>query len=182
MSSRCGSASYIKIQVNWQIKKRKNQNWLDSNQCPCNFFLQENPQLTINLFIIPCFISAPSGSPRDITQTASSETNHTISWGEVPCGNRGGNITQYRYSQNSDMFGQTSDRSATISDLMPCSSYTFKVSAMNSAGRGPHGELIVHTLDAGEDYLWLNISKGTSCRKTGFIWFKSVTSIKIFDE
>ncbi|XP_072019232.1 phosphatidylinositol phosphatase PTPRQ-like [Amphiura filiformis] len=90
---------------------------------------------------------APSAPPRGLTQTASTETSVTVSWDEVPCGNRGGNITQYRYDLNSAIFDNTPDRTAEITDLEPCTSYNFRVFPVNSGGRGMPGELTVQTLD-----------------------------------
>ena len=98
--------------------------------------------------------SAPSATPANLLQSASTTDTISITWGEVPCGSRGGEILQYRYQlkQNADLIthGMTSNMSVVIGGLEPCMTYSFSVSAVNSAGKGPDGILRVMTQQFGK--------------------------------
>ena len=93
--------------------------------------------------------TAPSGAP--ITLVTVTLNSATVQWGEVPCLQRNGEITDYTVTTNSgEMEEGTASvdvdaRQATISGLTPSTQYTVSVTAVNSAGTGPPTTLAVET-------------------------------------
>ena len=64
----------------------------------------------------------------------------TITWDEVPCGSRNGNINEYFYDFNSMgemIHHDTSIRQRTFENLSPGTEYPFSIVASNSKGHGP---------------------------------------------
>ena len=95
------------------------------------------------------FVTAPSGAPQNITNTSITSTSITIQWEEVECRERNGEISGYQVQlvHNSllDFMLNTSDQSYTAQGLLPCTNYTFNVSAINSVSSGPPGNTTVRT-------------------------------------
>ena len=83
---------------------------------------------------------APTGPPTPISASSSS-TSITVQWGPVDCIHRNGDITGYTVRYRKTMAGPMQDISVssvteyTITGLMPSTSYTVRVGAVNSAGR-----------------------------------------------
>ena len=96
--------------------------------------------------------TAPSGPPGPITLVTVTPNSATVQWGEVPCLQRNGEITDYRVTAtNSNRMEEGTAgvyvyaRQATISGLTPSTQYTVSVAAVNSAGTGPSTTLPVET-------------------------------------
>ena len=87
--------------------------------------------------------TAPSGSPSSFRRAAITPNNITVQWGEIPCLSHNGVITGYivRALRNGivertvSVGGNTSG--ATISGLIPSTTYGVQVAGVNSAGTGP---------------------------------------------
>ena len=88
--------------------------------------------------------TAPSGPPGPITLVTVTPNSATVQWGEVPCLQRNGEITDYTVTATNSggMVEVTASvdvdaRQDTISGLSPLTPYTVSVAAVNSAGNGP---------------------------------------------
>ena len=87
--------------------------------------------------------TAPSGSPSSFRRAAVTPNNITVQWREIPCLSRNGVITGYivrafrngRVERTVSVGGST--LGATISGLIPSTTYTVQVAGVNSAGTGP---------------------------------------------
>ena len=87
--------------------------------------------------------TAPSGSPSSFRRAVITPNNITVQWGETPCLSRNGVITGYivralrngRVERTVSVGGNTSG--ATISGLIPSTTYGVQVAGVNSAGTGP---------------------------------------------
>ena len=73
-------------------------------------------------------------------------TKITFGWNEIPCGSRGGYIT-YKYTLDSRPPTTTPNTAVTLTGLNPCTSYLFKVRAINDAGDGGEGSVMGSTND-----------------------------------
>ncbi|XP_072047731.1 protein sidekick-2-like [Amphiura filiformis] len=96
---------------------------------------------------------APLGTPTNISATASNGSHILLSWNEVPCGSRGGIITEYAYEARNSFdiivsSGRSSETSVGIGDLQECSVYTFSIAAINAKGTGPFVSLQASTVSA----------------------------------
>lgn len=73
-------------------------------------------------------------------------SNITVQWNEVECIHRNGNITGYTISytntQNETVTGSEA-LSVVLTDLLPSTSYTVKVAAINSVGIGIYSEAMI---------------------------------------
>ena len=84
--------------------------------------------------------------------TVSSSTIH-VSWGEVPCPQRNGEITGYivEYSRRGtkrQVGGEqihVNNRTTTINELDPLTEYIIRVAAVNSNGTGPFSDPVMAT-------------------------------------
>ena len=71
-----------------------------------------------------------------------------MSWGEVTCLDRNGDITGYklritRTGQEERIVAVNGDqREATVSGVAPSTNYSVQVAAVNGAGTGPYGDEI----------------------------------------
>ncbi|XP_072042726.1 receptor-type tyrosine-protein phosphatase F-like [Amphiura filiformis] len=97
-------------------------------------------------------ISAPSAPPSNVSVESITSRSITIEWSEPPCGNRHGPIIGYSYS----LYNETSDEiitstglntTVTINDLTPYTTYTFVITALTNAGKGPLYNLTQRTND-----------------------------------
>ena len=107
--------------------------------------------------------TAPSAAPTSVSVPEEHVTSSTITvqWGAVDCIHHNGNITGYsvRYGVQGSGSTQTRDVSggsvteATISSLMPSTTYSIQVAAVNSVGTGVYsGTIIIETY--GEYSVW----------------------------
>jgi hypothetical protein len=108
-------------------------------------------------------IIAPDGAPQQLRTNAKAATNITIMWGRVDCVQRNSEITGYGIT-----FGRTGgsivvrqlleenmvavngtgpgDRTFTATGLLPRTSYTFNVRAVNGQGEvGPAASIMENT-------------------------------------
>ncbi len=103
-----------------------------------------------------CF-TVPIGTVADLTPTAQTSETLTFEWEEVPCGSRQGNITYYQYElYDVDMQFIKGDKveapitNVTIVDLVPCTSYYFRVAPVTQIETGPYSDnLLANTSVAG---------------------------------
>ncbi|XP_071485064.1 receptor-type tyrosine-protein phosphatase delta-like [Diadema antillarum] len=102
---------------------------------------------------------APTASPivNEATSFLTNPNKLNISWDEVPCGHRRGNISFYSYDLESMddnvRKAKTSKipafkRWVTLDDLEPCESYNFRVRARTKKGWGPYSSWKKLTVDA----------------------------------
>ena len=105
--------------------------------------------LIVNIFII-CD-KAPSQEPGNIRVSIQQETSLTFQWDPIECGSRGADRILYEYSINT-----SPSRSGTISgtlhteqNLDPCSTFEFRVKAVNVAGDGPETSITTSTKEKG---------------------------------
>ena len=109
--------------------------------CPIEVFLSIPP--------------APSAAPTFVKESGVTSSNITVQWGAMDCIDRNGDTTGYsvRYGVQGSGSTQTRDVSggsvteATISSLMPSTTYSIQVAAVNSAGTGVYSDppVIVET-------------------------------------
>ncbi len=77
-----------------------------------------------------------------VSVNSTSEEHIEFAW-EIPCGRKGGNITEYKYryrEQSDTNFGKPNTTTNTfirITSLTPCTLYLFQVRALTSIGEGP---------------------------------------------
>ena len=95
-------------------------------------------------------ISAPSAAPTSVRESGVTSSNITVQWGAVDCIHHNGDITGYsvRYGVQGSGSTQTRDVSgggvteATISSLMPSTTYSIQVAAVNSVGIGDYSNTV----------------------------------------
>ena len=82
----------------------------------------------------------PTAVPDNVHITASTTTSLDYAWDEIPCWSRGGTIS-YKYSLDSSppKTGTTINTHKSVSGLIACGTYEFKVQATNSAGDSDDG-------------------------------------------
>ena len=91
---------------------------------------------------------APSGPPTYLASGTSTHDSISVSWGEVTCVDRNGDVTGYklritRTGQDERIVDVNGDqREATLSGVAPSSNYSVRVAAVNGAGTGPYGDEI----------------------------------------
>ena len=95
--------------------------------------------------------SAPSAAPTSVRESGVTSSSITVQWGAVDCIHHNGDITGYsvRYgvqgsgsTQTRDVSGG-SDTEATISSLMPSTTYSIQVAAVNSVGIGVYSDPVI---------------------------------------
>ena len=92
--------------------------------------------------------TAPSAAPTSVRESEVTSSSITVQWGAVDCIHHNGDITGYsvRYGVQGSGSTQTRDISggsateATISSLMPSTTYYIQVAAVNSAGIGVYSD------------------------------------------
>ena len=100
-------------------------------------------EIPVNVITVSLY-TAPSRGPTLVRNGIVTASSITVSWGEVPCLHRNGQITGYRVQavrngvvkRYIDVSSDT--REATLSGLSPSTSYTVRVRAKNGAGTGPY--------------------------------------------
>ena len=96
---------------------------------------------------------APSAPPTSVSVSEVTSSSITVQWGPVDCTDRNGDITGYSVQYGEVGSGSTqtmpvsggSATEATISGLMPSTTYFIQVAAVNSAGTGPYSDPPVST-------------------------------------
>ena len=101
--------------------------------CPIEVFLS----------ILP----APSAAPTSVRESGVTSSSITVQWGAVNCIHRNGDITGYSVQYGVPGNGSTQTRNvsgteATIPSLMPSTTYSIQVAAVNRAGIGVYSVLI----------------------------------------
>ncbi|XP_072013096.1 netrin receptor unc-40-like isoform X2 [Amphiura filiformis] len=95
----------------------------------------------------------PSKTPANVRATSASSTTITYSWDEIPCGNRNGVITGYRYevtqSDSVVLADDTPLRSITVESLLPNTEYSFRVAARTKVGLGDFSPDLTETTTVG---------------------------------
>ena len=84
---------------------------------------------------------APSAPPTSVSVSEVTSSSITVQWGPVDCIHRNGDITGYSVRYGSETMSVSGDFSGgmyVISGLMPSTTYSVQVAAMNSAGTGPY--------------------------------------------
>ena len=89
---------------------------------------------------------APSAPPTSVRVSEVTSSSITVQWGPVDCIHRNGDITGYsvQYGEVGNGSTQTmpvsggSATEATISGLMPSTTYSIQVAAETNAGTGPY--------------------------------------------
>ena len=95
-------------------------------------------------------ISAPTASPESVTGEAISFDVIVVTWGQIPCLERNGEITGYvvRASNDGEVAASTSvgvANAATLTGLSPLQTYALSVAAVNSEGTGMHSSPVFVT-------------------------------------
>ena len=104
------------------------------------------------------FPPAPSAAPTSVSVSEVTSSSITVQWGAVDCIHRNGDITDYsvRYGVQGSVSTQTKTVSGasvtetTLSGLIPYTTYSIAVAAVNSAGTGVYSRVrITNTADPG---------------------------------
>ena len=104
------------------------------------------------------FPPAPSAAPTSVSVSEVTSSSITVQWEAVACVGRNGDITGYsvRYGVQGNGNTQTKNISGasvtetTISGLIPYTTYSIAVAAVNSAGTGRYSRVrITNTADPG---------------------------------
>ena len=97
--------------------------------------------------------TAPSAAPTSVRESGVTSSSITVQWGEVDCIHHNGDITGYSVRYGVQGSGSTQTRNvsiteATISSLLPSTTYSIEVAAVNSAGIGNYSDppVIIETL------------------------------------
>ena len=113
------------------------------------------------------FPPAPSAVPTSVSVSEVTSSSISVQWGAVDCSHRNGDITGYsvRYGVQGSGSTQTVSVSGggatmtTISGLMPSTTYSIEMAAVNSAGTGVYSDpmtaetvVIGGTADSGKYY------------------------------
>ena len=99
--------------------------------------------------------AAPTSAPEGLTSTSVESRSLTVQWGTVPCPDQRGPITGYRirYSNGTSIVNTTGEgsRQHVLTGLIPFTSYSVQVAAVNAGGTGPYSTaLTVETLQDSE--------------------------------
>ena len=84
------------------------------------------------------FPPVPSAAPTSVSVSEVTASSITVQWGAVDCIHRNGDITGYsvRYGVQTESVSGGGATQTTISGLMPSTTYSIEVAAVNSAGTG----------------------------------------------
>ena len=99
---------------------------------------------------------APDDAPGGLSSTSVESRSLTVVWGTVPCPDQRGPITGYRlrYSNGISIVNTTGEgsRQRMLTGLIPFTSYSVQVAAVNAGGTGPYSDpaFTVETLQDGE--------------------------------
>ena len=100
------------------------------------------------------FLQEPQVSPDNVLSSVDGTDTLTFIWDQIPCGNRSGDIVQYRYQLLNKADNTISvdtvlapKTNITIPGLDPCTTYSFRVSAETNGGSGPYSDDVISTTD-----------------------------------
>ena len=129
-------------------------------------------------------LPAPSAAPSSVSVSEVTSSSITVQWGAVDCIHRNGDITGYsvRYgvqgsgTQTVSVSGGEAMQT-TISGLMPSTTYSIEVAAVNSAGTGMYSDAVAD-LTLGIVYYIITgqISAYTHVSNHCFVFFHAVQS------
>ena len=107
-----------------------------------------------------CYIlfvfQVPTGAPKELTNTSVCNTSISVIWDPVSCLSQRGRITAYKlwYSNGAEnislIISGENNRTYELTGLIPLTSYTIAVAAVNDGGTGPYSDppLTVWTLSS----------------------------------
>ena len=82
----------------------------------------------------------PSAPPNDITIDEITSETLALHWSKPPCRTRHGEIVRYEFALTNGTFtinsGETVSQELTFENLIPFTTYNFRIAAVTSAGRG----------------------------------------------
>ncbi|XP_072048542.1 receptor-type tyrosine-protein phosphatase F-like [Amphiura filiformis] len=81
--------------------------------------------------------SAPSGKPEKLTVVEIGKTFLSYEWDQPQCGSRNGIISLYKYTLTPGEEGSIDETSVNMTNLTPCTLFTFSILAINDQGEGP---------------------------------------------
>ena len=97
---------------------------------------------------------APSAAPTSVSVSAVTSSSITVQWGAVDCIHRNGDITGYsvRYGEVGSAEGDrsvemVSGGSVTLTSLMPSTTYSIEVAAVNTLGIGLHSDVFFNVTE-----------------------------------
>ena len=98
--------------------------------------------------------SVPSAPPEMVNVSSVQGSSIIVSWGEVPCRHRNGEIIRYvveyiEERRTQEMIIMVDDQATTLDDLEPLTEYSIMVAAVNSNGTGQFSEPISIVTPAG---------------------------------
>ena len=104
---------------------------------------------------MPFSFLAPTGAPKNFTESLINERTITIQWEPVECSQRNGEITDYNVTYHPagenvmprliSVVIHASDSTFSATDLVFNTIYVFEVQAINTYGTGPPANAIVRT-------------------------------------
>ena len=97
-----------------------------------------------------CVVAAPTAPPENLSVTNVDRDYIAYSWEQPKCGDRNGIIQQYLYSMSTGEEGVSEITSLNISNLNPCTEYTFAISAVTNMGTGPEDSVSETTKSEGK--------------------------------
>ena len=86
---------------------------------------------------------APTSAPQGLSVQNVMATSVVLTWNELDCLQRNGDITSYmiRYDRDSRLISDSSSTTTyTVEELIPFTEYSFSVAAVNSVDTGPFSE------------------------------------------
>ena len=96
-----------------------------------------------------CFILVPSAAPSGVSAVAG-VFNITLTWEQVECAHRNGNITEYEvylWREGTGVSNFTTNKTIfTFTELLPSRTYKFGVAAVNGAGIGVYKNMTSTTM------------------------------------
>ena len=104
----------------------------------------------------------PDGPPQSVTVSSVSFYSIKVSWGDVLCDQRNGEITGYQVNYTSisdyEIVTVTGNKTnVTLSDLQPYTNYSVSVAAMTVSGIGPFSTPVtIKTLFTGKKLILQN--------------------------
>ena len=89
----------------------------------------------------------PDGPPQSLAAAAVNSSSVYVSWGDVTCADRNGEITGYLInyistSESGVAMAQADTSGKIVTSLSACTVYNFRVAAMNIIGTGPFSHAV----------------------------------------
>ena len=104
------------------------------------------------MHLAPLYIYiVPDGPPQFLTAVSVNSSSVYVSWGDVTCADRNGEITGYsiNYTSTSESgvdIAQADTSGKIVTGLSACIVYNFRVAAMNIIGTGPFSHAVTISL------------------------------------